>query len=128
MKGLEPGGSTMLGAETTAHANVNVALVKYWGKRDAALNLPATGSISLTLDGLAVEATCAFGVESDRCTIDGDAAGGPDADRVLRFVEMVRSEAHVDARARVETRSSVPKAIGLASSAAAFASLAAAVS
>ena len=38
----------MLGAETTARANVNVALVKYWGKRDPVLNLPATGSISIT--------------------------------------------------------------------------------
>jgi len=87
----------MLGAETSARANVNVALVKYWGKRNAALNLPATGSISLTLDRLGVQATCAFGVESDRCTIDGDAAAGPDADRVLRFVDLVRSEATVGA-------------------------------
>jgi len=91
----------MLGAETTARANVNVALVKYWGKRDPALNLPATGSISLTLDGLGVEATCAFGAESDRCIIDGDAAAGPDADRVLRFVDVVRSEARIEARASV---------------------------
>ena len=33
----------------TARACANVAVVKYWGKRDVALNLPATGSISLTL-------------------------------------------------------------------------------
>ena len=46
----------MLGSAVTARSNVNVALVKYWGKRDPALNLPATGSISLTLDGLSVEA------------------------------------------------------------------------
>ena len=36
----------------TARACANIALVKYWGKRDAALNLPATGSLSLTLDAL----------------------------------------------------------------------------
>ena len=34
----------------TAVAGTNIALVKYWGKRDEALNLPATGSLSLTLD------------------------------------------------------------------------------
>jgi diphosphomevalonate decarboxylase len=119
----------MLGAETTARANVNVALVKYWGKRDAALNLPATGSISLTIDGLGVQATCAFGVEPrDRCVIDGDAAAGDDAARVLRFIDLVRSEARIDARVRVATTSSVPKGVGLASSAAAFASLAVAAS
>ncbi|TMA98790.1 MAG: diphosphomevalonate decarboxylase, partial [Deltaproteobacteria bacterium] len=51
----------MAAPATTARANVNLALVKYWGKRDRALNLPATGSISLTLDGLSVEASVAFG-------------------------------------------------------------------
>jgi len=43
----------MAAAGTTARAHVNVALVKYWGKRDPDLNLPSTGSISLTLDRLA---------------------------------------------------------------------------
>ena len=36
----------------TARAGTNSALVKYWGKRDAALNLPAAGSLSLTLANL----------------------------------------------------------------------------
>ncbi|MGJ3805270.1 diphosphomevalonate decarboxylase, partial [Limosilactobacillus fermentum] len=35
---------------TTARAHTNIALVKYWGKRDAALMLPQTDSLSLTLD------------------------------------------------------------------------------
>ena len=35
-------------ARATAHPNI--ALVKYWGKRNADLVLPATGSLSLTLD------------------------------------------------------------------------------
>ena len=75
----------MLGAAITARANVNVALVKYWGKRDAGLNLPATGSISLTLDGLWVESRCAFvmGV-ADGCVIDGASAPSNEVTRVLR--------------------------------------------
>ena len=36
--------------QATALANPNIALVKYWGKRDEALILPWTGSLSLTLD------------------------------------------------------------------------------
>ena len=44
----------------TAVAGTNIALVKYWGKRDAALNLPATGSLSLTLDRLGTRTTVAL--------------------------------------------------------------------
>lgn len=40
----------------TARACANIALVKYWGKRDAALNLPAAGSLSLTLAALTTTA------------------------------------------------------------------------
>ena len=44
---------TIRSARATAHSNI--ALVKYWGKRDdadPALNLPAVGSLSMTLDEL----------------------------------------------------------------------------
>src|SRR2546425_12721138 len=119
----------MAAPATTARANVNLALVKYWGKRDQALNLPATGSISLTLDGLSVEASVAFGGgEADRIEIDGAEAAGEEAVRVARFLDVVRTEAGRRERALVATRSTVPGGIGLASSAAAFAALALAAS
>jgi len=119
----------MLGAETTARANVNVALVKYWGKRDSVLNLPASGSISVTLDGLWTESTVAFGGgEADLVGIDGVPAAGEEAGRVMRFLDLVRIEAGRRDRARVRTRSTVPRGVGLASSASAFASLAVAAS
>ena len=71
----------MTGSPVTARANVNVALVKYWGKRDPTLNLPATGSISLTLDGLSVEAEVGFGDGGpDEVTIDGEPAQGDERD------------------------------------------------
>jgi diphosphomevalonate decarboxylase len=119
----------MAAAGTTARANVNLALVKYWGKRDPALNLPATGSISLTLDGLAVEARVAFGGgEADRLEIDGEPARGEEAARLGRFVDLVREAAGRRERADVATRATVPRGIGLASSAAAFAAVALAAS
>ena len=40
-----------------ARAGANFALVKYWGKADARLNVPAVGSISITLDRLFTETT-----------------------------------------------------------------------
>ena len=36
----------------TARAFANVALIKYFGKRDAVLNLPAAPSLSVTLSPL----------------------------------------------------------------------------
>ena len=115
----------MIGSPVTARSNVNVALVKYWGKRDPELNLPATGSISLTLDGLSVEAEVGFGDGGpDEVTIDGEAAQGVERDRVARFLDLVRAQARRDEAARVVTRSRVPRGAGLASSAAAFAALA----
>jgi len=112
----------------TARSNVNVALVKYWGKRDPSLNLPATGSISLTLEGLSVEAEVGFpGAEApaaDDVTIDGEPARGRERERLVDFLDLVRAQAGCRDRARVVTRSLVPRGAGLASSAAAFAALA----
>jgi len=119
----------MVGEHITARARVNVALVKYWGKRDAALNLPATGSISLTLDGLDVDARVGFGAgEADRLVIDGADAAGSERERLAGFLDVVRAAAGRRERADVATRSRVPRAIGLASSAAAFAAVAVAAS
>ena len=38
-----------------AVARANIALAKYWGKSDDALNLPAVPSVSLTLDPLVTD-------------------------------------------------------------------------
>ena len=38
-----------------AKAQPNIALIKYWGKRDRIRNLPAVGSISVTLSDLFTE-------------------------------------------------------------------------
>src|SRR5262249_58555021 len=104
----------MTGSPVTARSNVNVALVKYWGKRDPVLNLPATGSISLTLDGLSVEAQVSFGDgATDELTIDGEPARGHERERLARFLDIVRDEAGRTDAARVATRSQVPRAAGV---------------
>ena len=36
--------------KSTFLATPNIAVVKYWGKRDNALNLPDNGSVSVTMD------------------------------------------------------------------------------
>src|SRR5437899_863581 len=103
----------MAAPATTARANVNLALVKYWGKRDGALNLPATGSISLTLDGLSVEASIAFGGgEADRVEIDGVEAAGDEVLRVVRFLDLAGAEADL-AQARAAIRARDLETLGL---------------
>jgi diphosphomevalonate decarboxylase len=121
--------SGMTGRAVTAVAGTNIALVKYWGKRDAALNLPATGSLSLTLDKLGTRTTVAFDLPGgagaeDRVTLDGGPAAPSFRARVSAFLDRVRGLAGTDARARVATDNSVPTAAGLASSASGFAALA----
>ena len=61
----------------TARAYSNIALAKYWGKRDAALNIPAVGSISITLDALHTDTTVAFDpdLEADREQQDEEEPG-----------------------------------------------------
>src|SRR5262249_42944937 len=56
--------------------------------------------------------------------IDGNRAHGEEAARVSHFLDVLRHEAGCRERADVATRSEVPRGIGLASSAAAFAALA----
>ena len=109
----------------TALAGTNIALVKYWGKRDVALNLPATGSLSLTLDRLGTRTTVAFDDgERDRLLLDGAPASDAATARVSAFLDRVRARAEIARRALVTSENSVPTAAGLASSASGFAALA----
>lgn len=112
----------------TARAGTNIALVKYWGKRDAALNLPAAGSLSLTLAELGTVTRVSFTGERDEVRLDGAPADAKFAARVGRFLDLVRARAGSTRAARVETSNTVPTAAGLASSASGFAALALAAS
>lgn len=107
----------------TARACANIALVKYWGKRPGSENLPATGSLSLTLEGLVTETTVAFDPElpADRFILNGESA---DPSKITNFLDILREQAHISTRAEVTTRNQFPTASGLASSASGFAALA----
>lgn len=112
----------------TARAHPNIALVKYWGKRDEELNLPVAGSLSLTLDGFATTTTVNVTprASSDRLELNGLVAGGESLQRVTDFLDLVRALAGSEHRATVFSHNEAPTAAGLASSASGFAALAAA--
>lgn len=114
----------------TARAHPNLALVKYWGKRDEALMLPATGSLSLTLDVFPTTTTVTLdpGLAADRLELGGHPVDGEPLRRVQRFLDLVRERAGSDEHAHVRSRNTVPTGAGLASSASGFAALAAAAS
>ncbi len=110
----------------TARACANIALVKYWGKRDAARNLPAAGSLSLTLGALVTETTVRFdpALGADELILDGGVARPADVQRTSAFLDLIRAEAKIATRAHVTSKNEFPTASGLASSASGFAALA----
>ena len=121
-------------ARATAHPNI--ALVKYWGKRNADLVLPATGSLSLTLDIYPTHTTVTPDptLTSDIFTLNGEEAPGTPTQRVSTFLDLIRNHstthnpALAHTYARVNSTNTVPTGAGLASSASGFAALATAAS
>ncbi|MFC2663296.1 MAG: diphosphomevalonate decarboxylase [Scardovia wiggsiae] len=128
-----------------ARAHANIALIKYWGKRDASLILPTSESLSLTLDPLYTDTAVSFidGAE-DQFILDGAEQGGTPLERVRAFIGLFRqymskhkaentSSIGISGEdctslytrtVRVESHNHVPTAAGMASSASAFAALA----
>lgn len=109
----------------TARAHSNIALIKYWGKRDATLNLPAVGSISLTLDALVTETTVEFNRDfsGDTLILNDEPAQEAQQKRVSHFLHLLRKRLDIDVYARVISHNNFPTAAGLASSASGFAAL-----
>jgi len=117
------------GATAVARAHSNIALVKYWGKRDAALNTPAVGSISVTLDALHTDTRVTFrpDLAADEFWLAG--ARSP-VTRISRVLDLVRGHAAgsglptAGLNAVVSSTNNFPTGAGLASSASGFAALA----
>ena len=61
--------------QATAEAQPNIARFKFWCKRDREQNLPAVGSLLITLDSHRTRATVEFGERrEDYLCVNGDAA------------------------------------------------------
>ena len=104
----------------TARAQPNIALIKYWGKRDIERNLPAVGSISVTLSDLFTEMDVTFdpGLGQDTLEVNGE----PDTSRLARISACLDTVGGADRpHANVVSRGNFPISAGLASSASAFA-------
>jgi diphosphomevalonate decarboxylase len=114
----------------TAVAHPNIALAKYWGKREDGHNLPAVPSLSVTLAGMTTTTTVAFdpALAADTFSLAGAPAPLGPTGRVIGLLDRVRAISGVRERAAVSSDNDFPTAAGLASSASAFAALALAAS
>jgi diphosphomevalonate decarboxylase len=106
--------------KATAAAHANIALVKYWGKRDEALVLPQAGSLSVALDKLLTTTTVDLGGGQDILELDGKPAAPGELARARALLDA----AGIRERARIVSQNDFPTGAGLASSASGFAALA----
>ncbi|KAJ2895716.1 diphosphomevalonate decarboxylase-like protein [Zalerion maritima] len=124
-------------ASTTAP--VNIAVVKYWGKRDTKLNLPTNSSLSVTLSQADLRtlttASCSASYsDGDNLTLNGEASdvSGARTQACFRELRTLRASAELadpslpklsQMPLRIASENNFPTAAGLASSAAGFAAL-----
>ncbi len=110
----------------TAIAPANIAFVKYWGKTNEKLRLPANSSFAMTLDACTTTTTVEFSshYQTDSFTFLGESVSLAEKQRVFQFLNHFRRLAKKKLFARVVSQNSFPKSAGLASSASGFAALA----
>ncbi|KAJ5105431.1 Diphosphomevalonate decarboxylase [Penicillium alfredii] len=128
----------------TTTAPVNIAVIKYWGKRDVTLNLPTNSSLSVTLSQRSLRtlttASCSANYPTaDTLSLNGKPQDIQSSKRTLACLSNLRAlrQAIEDADSslsklsalplRIVSENNFPTAAGLASSAAGFAALVRAV-
>lgn len=111
-----------------ARAHGNIALIKYWGKKDEEKVIPMNSSLSLTVDCFYTDTELVFDEDIDRdyFYLNGNLQGVDATSRVSRFLDLFRKMTKINAPALVKSINQVPTAAGLASSSSGFAALAAA--
>src|SRR3989338_11503657 len=103
--------------KATATANANIALSKYWGKRDKELILPHNGSISMTCKGMTTVTTVEFSDKYNEHTVTiNDEEFRKDEKDIHGHVDRICKLAGIEQHARVVSESNFPVAAGLASS------------
>ncbi|MEM3245112.1 MAG: diphosphomevalonate decarboxylase, partial [Metallosphaera sp.] len=112
--------------EAEAVAPANIAVVKYWGKRNKQLNLPLNDSLSITLESLQVRSKVTFdeNLNHDEIFVNGERLSDYETREYAgRVLEIIRKLYGKRVFARIESTSNFPSSAGLASSAAGIAAL-----
>lgn len=115
---------TQAGKHAEQFAPSNIALCKYWGKRDVELNLPINASLSVSLDQLGTRTSIEPSESGqDEVWLNGEvqALESKFASKVIRFLDLFRRD--LAQPVCIKTLNNIPTAAGLASSASGFAAL-----
>ena len=107
----------------TAYAPANIALAKYWGKRNTELNLPQTSSLSISTNQYGATTQIKQHAQEDLFELNGNKVetGSEFCIRLKQFLDLIRPEPKF--YFAIATQSTVPIAAGVASSASGFAAL-----
>lgn len=110
--------------KVTAIAPSNIAFIKYWGKKDERLRLPANASISMNLSHLKTTTTVEFlsKYKEDEVIINEEKEEKQQL-RVVKHLDRIRKLARLNFKAKVVSKSNFPISTGLSSSASGFAAL-----
>jgi len=115
--------------KATSFAPANIALVKYWGKRDSNLNLPVTDSLSIDLGNLGTTTTVEHSpTGKDIVILNGTQLAPEDkfAVKVIDFIDLFRNSVQTRTKPlplKITTNNNIPTGAGVASSASGFAAL-----
>jgi len=110
--------------KATAYAPTNIALCKYWGKRDLELNLPVTSSLSVALAGKGSKTTIEIHPPpTDLIILNNQQLSNQTSfvKRLQTYLDLFRPTQHTHFKITIDCN--IPIAAGLASSACGFASM-----
>ncbi|MGT2772472.1 diphosphomevalonate decarboxylase [Streptococcus marimammalium] len=100
----------------SAKSYANIAIIKYWGKKDSQKMIPSTSSISLTLDNLYTETQLSLleDGKEDLFYINGVLQNEEEHQKMSQVLNLFRKD--LSQFVKIDTRNSMPTAAGLSSS------------
>ena len=106
--------------KATARAGANIALTKYWGKRDTKLMLPQNSSISVTFKEFHATTTVEFSkkFKKDLLILNGKKAQDKELKKLQKPLNEVRKLSNLNLKAKIVSKNNFPTAAGLSSSSA----------
>ena len=101
----------------TVRSYANIAIIKYWGKKKEKEMVPATSSISLTLENMYTETTLSplpADARTDEFYINGQLQNEAEHIKMRKIIDRYRPEGA--GFVRIDTKNNMPTAAGLSSS------------